>query len=677
MAMAGPAQQAASPTSGTVDGSGPVTWTWNQVIGANPGGAGIEDTCPPGQCDDYDLTVRLPVDDAGAFYASHSATLTVAMTWTSTTPDDLDIFAYSPGGKKYGPGSPDQQSTGAGLEALTIADPSPGLWHLHAAAAVTAEPTTPSGRAVLAFGPPPPAFEAPLHLNQPGAPVFANYDGPVALYSHQVGGMIGTSNDPTATGEPKPESAEPSIGVDWATGKVMYQAVWDTLRVTFDDRTTPAGSAWENVSSPVTGTYTDDPILFTDHLTNRTFVSSLNNPGSCSFMAHTDDDGATWIPSKGCGTPAGSDHQTVGGGPFAAPLTGGTPAYADAVYYCSQAGVTAFCAISLDGGVTFEAGVPIYTSQNCGGLHGHIRVSPDGTAYVPNDSCNGHQGVVMSNNNGAAWTIETVPGSTPGITDPSVAAGSNNTLYLGYGDGDGLARVTVSHDHGATWSTPVDAGAPYHIRNAVFPEVIAGDDNRAAYAFLGTTTPGDSQAPAFGCVGAASDATPSDCPGAIWHLYVSYTDDGGATWQTTDATPDRPVQRGCIWNQGGSNICRNLLDFNDITIDKQGHVLIAYTQGCINACLTSTAYRDNSHSRIAAIARQTSGRGLLAAYDPPAPVTLGSGPGSTAAVQGVTASQLPNTAGTPPAPWILLLTAVPAMLALGLGIRRRTARRHR
>src|SRR5205814_3135706 len=68
-------------------------------------------------------------------------------------------------------------------------------------------------------------------------------------------------------------------------------------------------------------------------------------------------------------------------------------------------------------------------------------------------------------------------------------------------------------------------------------------DDRAAFAFLGTQTAGDTQA--------------SDFPG-VWHLYVAFTYDGGGSWTTADATPSDPVQRGCIWNQGGSNPCRNL-----------------------------------------------------------------------------------------------------------------------
>src|SRR2546429_3262706 len=53
----------------------------------------------------------------------------------------------------------------------------------------------------------------------------------------------------------------------------------------------------------------------------------------------------------------------------------------------------------------------------------------------------------------------------------------------------------------------------------------------------------------------------SDTFTGVWHLYVAATYDGGATWNTVDATPNDPVQRGCIWLSGGSNPCRNLLDF--------------------------------------------------------------------------------------------------------------------
>jgi len=47
-----------------------------------------------------------------------------------------------------------------------------------------------------------------------------------------------------------------------------------------------------------------------------------------------------------------------------------------------------------------------------------------------------------------------------------------------------------------------------------------------------------------------------------------------------NATPGDPIQRGGIC---GGNPCRNLLDFFDATIDKEGRVLVGYDDGCITA----------------------------------------------------------------------------------------------
>src|SRR5438309_1836563 len=51
--------------------------------------------------------------------------------------------------------------------------------------------------------------------------------------------------------------------------------------------------------------------------TNRTFSSQLNFV--TSELSFTDDDGNTWLPTQGSGQPAGVDHQSVGGGPYAMP----------------------------------------------------------------------------------------------------------------------------------------------------------------------------------------------------------------------------------------------------------------------------------------------------------------------------------------------------------------------
>jgi hypothetical protein len=93
---------------------------------------------------------------------------------------------------------------------------------------------------------------------------------------------------------------------------------------------------------------------------------------------------------------------------------------------------------------------------------------------------------------------------------------------------------------------------------------------------------------------------------------VATTYDRGATWTTVDATPSDPVQRGCIWLGGGSDTCRNLLDFMDMTTDAHGFLAVGYADGCTSTCVTGGK---NTYSALATIAKQSGGTGLLAAYD--------------------------------------------------------------
>jgi hypothetical protein len=390
-------------------------------------------------------------------------------------------------------------------------------------------------------------------------------------------------------------AGEPSLGVNWNSGNVMYIAGLETLRVSFDDSVAPAAASWSDVSFPLTGLLTLDPILFTDSATGRTFVAQLAGPAS--LMAFSDDDGASWLPSTS-GLASGVDHQTVGGGPLASGVPG--IGYANGVYYCSQGVALASCALSLDGGLTFNPPLPLYTLLQCGGLHGHVKVAPNGAAYVPNKGCGTQQAAVVSTNNGITWTVRKVPGSTVGESDPSVGTATDGTVYFGFVGTDGHPKVAVSHNQGATWTTPKDVGAPFGIQNAVFPTVVAGDPNRAAIAFLGTPTGG---------VGTGTSTTFA----GVWHLYIATTYDGGATWTTVDATPGDPVQRGSICLQGttcGSS--RNLLDFMVVVVDAEGRVLVGFADGCVGSCVSGGP---NSGTAIGVIARQSGGKGLFAAYD--------------------------------------------------------------
>ncbi|MEY2485865.1 MAG: hypothetical protein QOH39_1513 [Verrucomicrobiota bacterium] len=615
---------ATTPANGTIsDSSTSVTYTggpFNVPTNAtdSAGGPVTCDSAHP--CDDFPLHTNI----SAAYKAAHpDHIVTIEVSWSDpTSQQDLDIFLVD----TAAPGGPyTSHGTNAGDNPEVMKVPVSALAtgaHDYIVRVIPFVSTgqTYTGKITLgapaAVGPtptPPPPFVGI-------APRYYNY----------------------SPGSGQGENAgEPSIGYNVTSKKAMFLAGLQTFQVSLPEITSPNGTLpatragacegdWLDKTFVFTGTRSADPILYTDQGTGRTFVSQLNtetqtNPvliGLNSLMAYTDDDGATWTAAQ-LNLPDGSnDHQTVGAGPYPAAFAGlANPQLnkGHAVYYCGQAGYvlaitgSAYCSRSDDGGLNFGKAVIAYTDSVSGcaqSIHGHVKVGPDGTVYLPNSSCNGHPAVAVSTDAGTTWTVKEVPTgiSSPAVLDPSVAIANDNTVYLFFigkpdpNSTDGHVYATVSHNHGDTWSTPFDIGAGAGVVNAVFPAAIAGDGNRAACAFLGTSTNGDHQAADFK---------------GIWYGYVAHTYDGGATWVTVNATPNGPVQReSCIWNSGGNNVCRNLLDFNDITMDENGMVLFGFADGCVGSCETGGP---NSYSSKATIARQSGGKGLLAQFDPAPP----------------------------------------------------------
>src|SRR5438132_3669888 len=84
----------------------------------------------------------------------------------------------------------------------------------------------------------------------------------------------------------------------------------------------------------------------------------------------------------------------------------------------------------------------------------------------------------------------------------------------------------------------------------------------------------------------------------------------GRTWTTQNVTPGDPIQRGPIC--GGGN-CRNMLDFFDATIDKEGRVLVGWDDGCVGGCVNGPP---NSNTAKATITRQSGGKRMFATDDP-------------------------------------------------------------
>jgi hypothetical protein len=580
---------AADPASGALDPTpgAKLAWAGTGTGGTNPGPQlGDHDLlCVEGtNCDTYVLTLSgTPADWSGL-------AARLIFRWGSPT-HDYDIYVHK--GSPDGPVAADSGKGPTNFEQTDIdpAEDGTGVFYVHVVYFLGGSTDQYSATVTTV------ASAAATLLPAPVDP------GPRPGYQTH-----GPSQEQLAAGLTRNTQDEPNIGVNWETGNVMFQTLMQTSRVAFDDASCPQtpASTWTNVS-PVTAQQSFDPILFTDHQTNRTFVHHLLLNPLTNPTAFTDDDGATWLPSQGAGPGSGVDHQTLGGGPFHAPVPSGLPPYGHSVYYCAQDIAFANCALSVDGGVTFGPAVPIYTLEQCAGLHGHVKVGPDGTAYVPNASCVGlinpnENGIAVSEDNGVTWTVRTLPGSVgAGGSDPSVAVDDGGRLYMGFVNNDDNPAVAVSDDHGRTWQNVYDVGHMVGVRSATFPAMVAGGPGRAAMAFYGTTAEGDANG--FGSHGE-------------WYLFVAHTYDGGESWVTVNATPNDPLQRGGIHLGGGGSVHRNLLDFFDADLDAQGRMVVGYADGCVGTCAQAgPGARGNSYTAFGRIARQTSGRRLFATFD--------------------------------------------------------------
>jgi PKD repeat protein len=491
-------------------------------------------------------------------------------------------------------------------------------------------------------------------------------------------------------------AGEPGVAVNWNTGNAFInsfplisatQASVKVLRAQFNDTLTPPTVSWQEVSNwPLpSGVVNIDPVLAGDSVVGRVWAGGLGGP--CSFLSYTDNDGQTWLPAVDpCALP-GFDHPGMGSGPAPPDLAHGSVwpnvSQPRIVYYCAQPGLTdgpGFCAKSLDGGVTYAntADIPWGPQLGeCKGLHGHPRVALSGAVAVPNKRCvegaTAGYGFAVSTNAGDSWTVRAVPGSNgDGRFDPSLGFTTQGWLYVGAAESDG-PRVALTKDLGATWEdVGTGNGAPAGtkafqlgnlvsppVRRAEFAEVIAGDDQRAAFAFLGSSS---SSPNAAGCTSNLDH---------VWYMYVALTYDAGKTWQVVKAS-DHPVQLGPI---GSSGSCRDMLDFNDITVDARGRVIVAYSDGCVealNGCrvgaAVSTSQRGGGQA-IATLARQYSGKGLFAQFDQdgggtPALVALPGGPyAGTAGSPVVLAGGA--SGGTPPYTFTWSVAARPSGSAAG------------
>lgn len=402
---------------------------------------------------------------------------------------------------------------------------------------------------------------------------------------------------------------EPTIAVD-RDGVAIYpsiafdvNAVATSLPSTRVMRTSDEGRSWEDASPVIAGPLKPnpaslDPYVYADPVTGRLFNIDLNLANG-AFLSYSDDGARTWTSQPGCcGIPV-DDHQSLFAGP-ATTLAANPALYPGRIlYFCvNQIGATT-CTHSLDGGLTWSAGVPAYpgaeapSEQNdctpgpgvancvCGGLSGHGHASEaTGTVFVPKGQC-GLAEVARSTDNGLTFQ-EVVVDSTVGIDghEAIVSTDRSGNVYYFFLDSNTLPRLSISRDDGQTWSDPINVTAP-GVTTAKFPSIVAGDDGRIAFLYLGSTTPAG---PDVHRNDPNNKTRSSLRENATWQLYVGESlnalDDEPVFATVTAHDPADPVSRGpcdgrCQAVNGG------MYDFLDIDINPvTGQVWVAMVDNC-------------------------------------------------------------------------------------------------
>ncbi|MFL6011048.1 MAG: hypothetical protein ACJ734_04580, partial [Gaiellaceae bacterium] len=246
--------EAATPSAGTVSAdSTSVTWTGSVMVASGGGCKSANDS----SCDLFKLTVVPPSTPFQVVVKLRPA-------------GDWDLSVWSPEGALAG-------SSGNGpnqLEVVVLANPPAGTYTVAAAPFAPLVGTDGNGYTASAEIQPIDASQSGGTGSEPLS--FANHPSPA-----DVGGSAG----------------EPSLGANWKSGNVMFQAGLVAARVTFDDATSPAKATWKDVSFPTASSASLDPIGAIDRATGRWVSSQLS--GTTSLAAVTDDDGGLWVPSEG------------------------------------------------------------------------------------------------------------------------------------------------------------------------------------------------------------------------------------------------------------------------------------------------------------------------------------------------------------------------------------------
>jgi len=400
---------------------------------------------------------------------------------------------------------------------------------------------------------------------------------------------------------------EPSIGIT-SSGCIFFIAMEKVMR------SCDYGASWTNSADFASAPTTSDPYGWVDPITDRIFNVQMVGLAT-TWIAFSDDDGETWVGNPHDSGPVPlNDHIKLGSGPWTDGAYGAlgqaSPVYEEAVYFCYNKLAGIFCYTSFDGGATFEVGGQIYgLATTNGGLHGAITTAPDGTVYVTPRVAT--PTVIISKDNGLSWDTRTM-GEDVGTPNPrknsEVGTDTDSNAYHIWTGADSGVYMSRSIDSGDSWEQESIRISPANVISSTFPQIDVGDPGRIAITYLGSED-GD----AIGELdidGGAWDGNPHYATENVsYYLYITYSLnalDENPIFHTYRVSPD-PVQIGAIClnsgdcrDIGGSN--RNLLDFNDLHIDREGRVYVAFADGCTGDCATMEDPKpEDSRSRLGSV----------------------------------------------------------------------------
>lgn len=571
MLVSGPAL-AADPPSGSVSPDEPtVTWSGGPFLVSNPLG------CPtlPETCDEFALTI---------FPSKQDFVVSVLIEGRAEA-DDLDLFVRDPDGNTIA-----QSATLGGSEAILLANPPAGTY------TVVVQPFL---NASIELG----AYEGLVELLDAPTDLLSNaYHG-----AHFTADFEGVPASRPARSSPLVpelkvnfnyvgrEAAEPTLGVNANNTAFYAAATFDSVLVegvrqlarTEVLRSHDKGATWESVSpsfllqdeNDTEPAFTLDPMLHVDPDPGpEGRIFSVDLYVGCSWAIFSDDEAVSWQRNAlACGQPV-NDHHTIVTAP---PPPGETTVdYPNMLYYCFNRVSDSSCGRSRDGGETFEpagtafTGVDSETGELCGGLHGHLAGDSQGRVFLPKGHCE-LPWVAISEDGALTWERVNIADHTlMAHHEVSLAVDTEDNIYAVWTDQKfRLPFLSVSRDHGRTWSTPI-MFAPPGVHEVNFPTIVAGNAGRIAMLFPG------------------SESQDFSDPTRPWNIYIvmsvdALDSDPIFTWTVANPNKD-PVHRGncgpgrCDAEDGGS-----MFDFLDIQVSPaDGAFWGTASDTCVDECVS-------------------------------------------------------------------------------------------